>query len=173
MKEWDNIENNLIVDCSIAESIRWASYPDEEEDYGSRVTNNIFYESGDRINYYRESYRASEGISLPHNSATDSNLFWCAGGGVDAQSHIDNWRKRGIESKSIAVDPLIEDVASANFALPSDSPASTIGFEPIDLLSIGLTDEFPARYLEFDYKQEDDNSIFHRQRNKRDIYDFW
>jgi len=173
-KGHNHIINNMIIDCSIKESIRWASYPDEEADYNSRVQKNIFYESGDRINYYRESYRASEGISLPHNCDTDFNLFWVAENPKDSEKHIKNWNERGVEKNSISADPLFVDVANANFELKPESPAFKLGFEAIDFASIGLTDEFPQEYLKLDVPDDGRRANFHRQsKSGEKLYDFW
>ncbi|MFR9650521.1 MAG: right-handed parallel beta-helix repeat-containing protein [Rikenellaceae bacterium] len=172
-KGYNHIINNLVVDASVAEAIRWASYPDEEADYGSRVEDNIFYESGDRANFYRESYRASEGISLPHNSKTDNNLFWVAKNSEDAQTHINRWRERGIETTSVAADPLIDDVDGAIFTLSAESPAFKMGIKPIDISQIGLLDSYPAEYLKYDSDESDKRVNFHRQAKKKNIYDFW
>jgi len=173
-KGHNHIINNMIIDCSIKESIRWASYPDEEADYGSKVQKNIFYESGDRINYYRESYRASEGISLPHNCDTDFNLFWVADNPKDSENHIKNWNDRGVEKNSISADPLFVDVANANFELKPESPAFKLGFEAIDFASIGLTDDFPQEYLKLDVPDDGRRANFHRQRKSGEkLYDFW
>ena len=77
-KGFNHINNNIIVDCSSKESIRFASYPDEEADYGSSIQNNIFYESNNAIKYYNISYRASEGISKPEDCNIDFNTLYCA-----------------------------------------------------------------------------------------------
>ncbi len=172
-KGFNHVENNVIVDCSVAEAIRWASYPDEEADYGSRVQRNIYYESGKRANFYRESYRASEGITLPHNSATDHNFVWVAGNKKDAETHIEMWSKKGVEQNSVAVDPLFIDVANADFRLRDDSPVLALGFEPIDVERIGLSEAYPTRYLALDFKGEGKKVTFHRQKKKKNIYDFW
>jgi len=173
-KGHNHIKNNIIVDCSIKESIRWASYPDEEADYGSYVKKNIFYESEDKINYYRESYRASEGISLPHNCETDSNLFWVAKNPKDSEMHILKWNERGVEKNSISADPLFVDAANADFRLKPESPAYKLGFEDINFDAIGLTSEFPVELLKLDVADDGRRANFHRQRKSGEkLYDFW
>ncbi len=172
-KGFNHIVGNYIIDCSVAESIRWASYPDEEADYGSRVARNIFYESGSRLNLYRESYRASEGISLPFNCHVDSNLVWVAQRPEAAQEHIDKARGEGIENHSIVADPLFENVAQANYALKADSPATKMGIESIEIGRIGLKVNYPQRYKSLDYLDDHSSVNFHRQRKKSEIYDFW
>ena len=103
-KGFNHIVNNIIVDCSSRESIRFASYPDEEADYGSKIQNNIYYESKDAINYYNISYRVSEGISKPEDCDTDKNIFFCAGDINQANKFVEAKRKDGIEINSIVAD---------------------------------------------------------------------
>ena len=123
INNFDDIKNNIIVDCSSKESIRFASYPDEEADYGSSVSNNIYYESEDEIKYYNISYRASEGISKPEDCDADYNIFYCVGNQKEAEERIDARRKTGIEKNSIIADPLFVDIKNENFELKEDSPA--------------------------------------------------
>lgn len=173
-KGFNHIVNNMIIDCSCKESIRWASYPDEEADYGSMVQRNIFFESGSKINYYRESYRASEGISLPHNSKTDSNLFWCAQNTDDSQKHIRKWNEKGIEKNSISLDPLFVDVKNADFRLKPESPAYKLGFENIDIDGIGLLTDYPEEFKKLDVTDDGRKPNFHRHIKKGGkVYDFW
>ncbi|MEC9231260.1 MAG: right-handed parallel beta-helix repeat-containing protein, partial [Bacteroidota bacterium] len=146
-KGYNHIINNILVDCSSKESIRFASYPDEEADYGSKIQHNIFYESLNAIKYYNISYRASEGISKPEDCDADTNIFYCAQNVEQAEKFVESKRKDGIEKNSIIADPLFEDVANANFKLKPESPALKLGFKQIDMSKIGLkTDEFPKKY---------------------------
>lgn len=172
-KGYNHVLNNYIVDCSVAESIRWASYPDEEADYGSEVKRNIFYESGSRLNLYRESYRASEGISLPHNCQTDSNLIWVARNKEAAQKHITKNAQSNVDQQSRVADPRFEDVTKPNFKLQSDSPAFELGIKAIEVEKIGLTADYPPRYRALDYPDDHSGINLHRQRKKAEIYDFW
>jgi len=174
-KGYNHIVNNIMVDCSSRESIRFASYPDEEADYGSKVQHNIFYESLYAIRYYNISYRASEGISKPEDCAVDTNIFYCAKNVEQAKKHIENKRKTGIEKNSITADPLFEDVANANFKLKPESPALKLGFKQIDMSKIGLkTAEFPKKYMKYNLQDVDGRKPnFHRNRAGQEIYDFW
>ncbi len=172
-KGYNHILNNYIVDCSVAESIRWASYPDEEADYNSEVKRNIFYESGSRLNLYRESHRASEGISLPHNCQPDSNLIWVAGKESAATKHIEKYAELAVDQNSIVADPLFVDVAKANFQLQNNTPAFKSGISSIPTEKIGLKSDYPARYKALDYEDDHSGVTLHRQRKKSEIYDFW
>lgn len=174
-KGFNHIVNNIMVDCSSRESIRFASYPDEEADYGSKVQNNIYYESKDAIKYYNISYRASEGISKPEDCAADNNIFYCAENVKKATKYVATKRKDGIEMNSIIADPLFVDIDNANFELKPESPAFKLGFKQIDMSKIGLkTNEFPQRYMKYNVEDIDGRQPnFHRNRKGEEIYDFW
>ena len=174
-KGYNHIVNNILVDCSSKESIRFASYPDEVADYGSKIQNNIFYESLNAIKYYNISYRASEGISKPEDCDADTNIFYCAQNVEQAEKFVESKRKDGIEKNSIIADPLFEDVANANFKLKPESPALKLGFKQIDMSKIGLkTDEFPQKYMKYNLQDMDGRKPnFHRNRAGQKRYDFW
>lgn len=174
-KGFNHIVNNIMVDCSSKESIRFASYPDEEADYGSKIQNNIYYESQDAIKYYNISYRASEGISKPEDCAADKNIFYCAKNMDAATAFVDSKRKTGIEKNSIITDPLFVDVSNQNFWLKPDSPALRLGFKQIDMSKIGLKEnEFPEKYMKYNVQDVDGRKPnFHRNRAGQEIYDFW
>ncbi|TKG93734.1 right-handed parallel beta-helix repeat-containing protein [Puteibacter caeruleilacunae] len=173
-KGYNHILNNKLIDCSVKEYIRFASYPDEEADYGSLIQKNIFYESGKKVNYYRESYRASEGISLPPNCKTNQNIFWCKEKSSDAEKHVSQWNKSDIETESVAVDPKFLGMEQEGFRLDPNSPAFALGFNEIDFKEIGLKKNYPADYLKLDVPDDGRKANFHR--NKKDaesLYDFW
>jgi len=174
-KGFNHIVNNIIVDCSSKESIRFASYPDEEADYGSKIQNNIFYESKNAIKYYNISYRASEGISKPEDCAIDKNTFYCVENINQAQKYVTKVRNTGIDKNSIIADPLFVDIENQNFTLSEDSPALKLGFQQIDMSKIGLKEkEFPKKYLPYNVQDIDDRKPnFHRNREDQEIYDFW
>jgi hypothetical protein len=174
-KGFNHINNNIIVDCSSRESIRFASYPDEEADYGSSIQNNIFYESQKAIKYYNISYRASEGISKPEDCAIDNNTFYCAKNVTKAEKYVAAKRETGIDKNSIIADPMFEDIANQNFKLKADSPALKLGFKQIDMSEIGLIDAtYPAKYLKYNVQDIDGRKPnFHRNRADQEIYDFW
>jgi hypothetical protein len=174
-KGFNHIINNIIVDCSSKESIRFASYPDEEADYGSKIQNNIFYESKDAIKYYNISYRASEGISKPEDCSIDNNVMYCAQNVMKAEKYISKVRETGIDEKSIVADPLFEDIKNLDFKLKANSPALKLGFKQIDMSKIGLKENvFPQKYLQYNLQDIDGRRPnYHRNRADEEIYDFW
>ncbi len=69
----------------------------------------------------------------------DSNLYWHEGGGEIrfAKWSWDEWRARGMDVNSIIADPLFVNPDRDDFRLKPGSPASRIGFQPIDLSRTG------------------------------------
>ena len=174
-KGFNHIKNNIIVDCSSKESIRFASYPDEEADYGSSIQNNIYYESKNAIRYYNISYRASEGISKPEDCNANKNVFFCAGDITQAEKFVAEKRNDGIETNSIIADPLFENLSEKNFLLKKESPAFDLGFKQIDQSKIGLNEaNYPKHLMQFNVQDIDGRRPnFHRNRKGEEIYDFW
>ncbi|MGL1885119.1 MAG: right-handed parallel beta-helix repeat-containing protein [Reichenbachiella sp.] len=173
-KGYNHIVNNLVVDCSVKESIRFASYPDEVAEYGSSIKHNVFYESGDEINYYRIAYRASNGISKPQDCVSDSNLFFCKGEPELGESHVLKNIKLGIETNSIWEDPKLSGMENQVFIFPKGSAAFQVGFKQISTDDIGLTEYFPDKYLKLDVNDHSRIPNFHRNRSGDErVYDFW
>ena len=56
-------------------------------------------------------------------------------------------REVGHDKDSVCADPLFVDWANGDFSLKPDSPALKMGIRSIDMNKIGLTDDFPKRFL--------------------------
>ena len=140
-----------------------------------KIQRNIFYESKDTINYYRISYRASEGISKPEDCNADKNIFYCAQNIDVAKNYVESKRKDGIEINSLIEDPLFVDIENQNFRLKSNSPAFKLGFKQIEMSNIGLNEKlFPKELMKFNVDDIDGRRPnFHRNRKGEETYDFW
>jgi len=57
-----------------------------------------------------------------------------------AGQSFDEWQKHGQDLHSLIADPLLIDPALGNFSLRPHSPALRIGFEPIDMSTVGPRD---------------------------------
>ena len=72
----------------------------------------------------------------------DYNVLWA--GGAAPRIHgigdgsLSEWRKRGFDRNSLVADPLLIDAENGDYRLHPDSPAFTLGFQPIDVEQIGL-----------------------------------
>jgi parallel beta-helix repeat protein len=71
----------------------------------------------------------------------DYNLYWQAGGQPIqfAKDSMAEWQARGQDVHSLEADPLFADPARGDFTLNPASPASKIGFQPIDMRQMGRT----------------------------------
>jgi parallel beta-helix repeat protein len=75
------------------------------------------------------------------NWTADRNCYWnTAGEALEFLSDLtlDEWRDLGFDGNSIIEDPQFVDPQKADFRLKPGSPVSRIGFEPIDLSTVGL-----------------------------------
>ncbi len=79
------------------------------------------------------------------NYQADHNLYWDTSdqpqdfGGKSFQA----WQAAGHDRHSLFADPKFRDPAAGDFRLPPESPAFKVGFEPIDLRTVGPRDAGP------------------------------
>lgn len=82
----------------------------------------------------------------------ERNLYWCTTGKPEfAGRDFSTWQKEGNDKGSLVADPLFTDPKNGDFSLKPGSPASKIGFKPIDFSKTGLYGEkewvnLPKRY---------------------------
>jgi len=67
------------------------------------------------------------------------NLYWDARGNAirPAGKSWEEWKAAGQDTESVVADPLFIDPASGNFTLSSLSPAWALGFQAIDMSTVG------------------------------------
>jgi parallel beta-helix repeat protein len=70
----------------------------------------------------------------------DSNLYWNTAGPVIFQAGMDlaAWQAKGRDLHGAVVDPRFKDADNGDFRLEPDSPAFALGFNPIDIRTVGL-----------------------------------
>jgi hypothetical protein len=71
---------------------------------------------------------------------TDYNIYHCAVDQELGKAEIAKNQKNGVDTHSLAVDPLFVDPANGDFRFRPDSPALKMGMVPIDITKIGLRD---------------------------------
>jgi hypothetical protein len=70
---------------------------------------------------------------------SDKNCFFSETGTPDFfGKRFDRWQATGRDKNSIVADPRFVDPARRDFRLQPDSPALGLGFEPIDMSTVGL-----------------------------------
>ena len=105
---------------------------------GSIIRRNIFYAREEGQTLLHEGNRG-ETRSLLRDCRADYNLYFNAADPNWGRRHLDAQRKFGIEANSVSADPLFVDVVGGDLRLKENSPAIKLGFEPIDLTTVGLT----------------------------------
>ncbi|HET6324479.1 MAG TPA: right-handed parallel beta-helix repeat-containing protein [Planctomycetaceae bacterium] len=111
---------------------------------GARIERNIIYSP--RNDYlpvleYR-SFSTGPGDRLK-GTYTDHNLYWCPTDPAWGQKYLDGQQPLGVENNSLCADPLFVDLEKGDLRLKPDSPAWKLGFQLIDLDSIGLLPNHP------------------------------
>lgn len=94
------------------------------------------------IFYYRSSENLLRGPWQPRPGdqfTIDHNLYWREGGGElkFGNRTLKDWRMLGFDKKSFVVDPLFVNAAARDFRLKPGSPAGKIGFQTVDLSTVG------------------------------------
>lgn len=112
------------------------------------VKHNIFYKTYPHNTFYRESVEAGvkKEVKLEETNI-DYNLYFDVQAKDKGTAFLQSYQARGVDSNSIVADPLFVDIKHGNFNVRKESPAFKIGFKNIDCTKIGLTDEFPQRFI--------------------------
>lgn len=173
-KNLNHIVNNIFIDVNCKGYLRFASYPNEKEAYGSKVRNNIFYESGPDAEFYKPAYLASPDVTLPKHCDADYNIFYTAANPEYAKQELAEYREDGIEAHSIVADPLFKDIKNQDFSLKPESPALKLGFNPISMDNIGISEDYPEHFRKLDYSSPVDPKVFTRGRDpEKEGYEWW
>ena len=141
------IENNLLVDCPVGICLQ--DYVSTMDFWklmagfmtGNHLLRNILYQP-DGTGYLIRLYNWTDRTI----AQSEGNVFWQRSEAsyrlqdLDAGHPFDyaTWQRRGYDRDSLIVDPLFTDAAHDDYRLRPDSPALALGFQPIDLHSIGI-----------------------------------
>lgn len=118
------------------------------------VKHNIFYKSYPHNTFYRESLVNGKKMEVKlEQTNIDHNLYFDVNAADNGFSFLKSYQARGVDSNSIAADPLFVDVKHGDFRLRKESPAYKIGFRDIEFSKIGLTKEFPSTFIDIVKKQ--------------------
>lgn len=118
------------------------------------VKHNIFYKSYPHNTFYRESMVNGQKMEVKlEQTNIDHNLYFDVHAPDKGFSFLKSYQARGVDSNSIAADPLFVDVKHGDFRLRKESPAYKIGFRDIEFSKIGLTKEFPSTFIDIVKKQ--------------------
>ena len=156
----DEGSTDILLENNIVYNVKTGGF---HQHYGENniVRNNIFAYSHehqiqrsreeDHISFFFERnivlFNNGELLSTPgwrnDEFRMNDNLYWCQGGvGFGfADNSFDQWRARGHDTRSLIGDPLFVDVRRFDFRLRPESPAFSLGFQPIETDRIGLYGE--------------------------------
>lgn len=85
--------------------------------------------------------RRGRQLALSKQAKTDHNVYFCVDTPELGLQMLEKQRRDGVDTHSLANDPLFVDVANGDFQLKPDSPARAIGIVPLDLSKVGLVDD--------------------------------
>lgn len=114
-----------------------------------KIQNNIIYNTGVGQPFYRE--RKVDGKMRQVNLEEcdiDSNLYCEINTDDLGKAQFNHYQARGVDDNSLIGNPLFKNIMDGDFRLADESPAYNIGIKDIDIASIGLTREFPKRFVE-------------------------
>jgi parallel beta-helix repeat protein len=143
------IENNLIVDCG--QALHGCDHPPLRPGNahlkgmfrGNRFMRNIVYSTRtDALPYSFHAWtdlvmeRCDENL-FHHPEAPGYRVDWSHHPEGLTRSSFDEWRAMGFDRHSVLADPLFVNPGDEDFRLRADSPALQMGFQPIDVTSMG------------------------------------
>ncbi|MCX5906642.1 MAG: right-handed parallel beta-helix repeat-containing protein [Deltaproteobacteria bacterium] len=68
----------------------------------------------------------------------DYNLYWCESGEVRMMGYsFSEWQAKGMDQHSLTVDPKFVNATARNFELTPNSPAWPLGFQALDISTVG------------------------------------
>jgi hypothetical protein len=140
-------ENNIIADV-IAPPRGYYLAVREGPMTGATIKRNIFYSSSDECTFIDElppgrgrttEDRRGRKLAASKQADTDHNIYFCAANRDLGTQMLKKQQRDGVDIHSAAVDPLFVDPANGDFTLKPDSPALKMGFVPLDMSKVGLT----------------------------------
>ncbi len=169
-KNYTHIINNFIIDVSAKNGyIRFASYPNEKANYGSKIKNNIYFDTEDEMKVFGKGYLVSEGATLPENCEISNNIMFCKENNGCLNEHFSEVSEVG----SKICDPLFKDIENEDFTFCENSPAISMGISEIDVKNTGITSEFPKRLLDLEYEGSLDDEYDRGKNPNKTQYNWW
>jgi hypothetical protein len=111
---------------------------------GSRIERNILVSRRkDYPIYTQKLVYGTGGEPRLRDCQADYNLYYCTEDPAWAKKHLQTEQAFGVERHSISADPLFVNLEKGDLRLQPESPAWKLGFQKIDLTSIGLRPGHP------------------------------
>lgn len=142
-------ENNIVADI-IAPPRGYYLSLREGPMTGATIKRNIFYSTSDTCTFVDElpsgirrttEDRRGRLLARSKQADTDYNIYFCAAAPDMGVQMLRNQQRDGVDTHSLAVDPLFVDPANGDFQFKPDSPALKMGLIPFDMSNVGLVKE--------------------------------
>ena len=142
-------ENNIVADL-IAPPRGYYLALREGPMTGATIRRNIFYSSSDTCTFIDElppgrgrtnEDRRGRRLAQSNQADTDHNIYFCAANPQLGRQMLEKQQQDGVDTHSLAVDPLFVDPAGGDFRLKPDSPALTLGILPFELSGVGVLED--------------------------------
>ncbi|MDQ8207526.1 right-handed parallel beta-helix repeat-containing protein [Coraliomargarita sp. SDUM461003] len=139
-------ENNIIADV-IAPPRGYYLSVREGPMTGASIQRNIFYSSGEDTVFIHELGPKNEGASEDRrgrelarskDAETDYNIYYNVADPSHGRDFLKQQQQDGVDTHSLAVDPLFVNPAEGDFRLRPDSPAIPMGIPSFDTSKVGL-----------------------------------
>ena len=114
---------------------------------GAVIKRNIFYSTGKDTVFIDElppgkgrtsEDRRGRALARAKDADTDFNIYYNTADPEMGKSMLEKQRNDGVDTHSLAIDPLFVDPDNGDFRLKPDSPALKLGFVPLDMSQVGL-----------------------------------
>jgi hypothetical protein len=142
--------NNVIVDVRPGNSV-WIG---ERRYDGTVFRGNIVLQPTGDLEFFelslhhRMSSTVHEHLAKMKRGEINGNIYYQADAPSGVSTQLERIREAGHDKDSVYADPLFVDWEKGDFRLRAESPALKMGIKSIDMDKIGLTDEFPQRFIE-------------------------
>jgi len=138
IKGVNHITNNIMA-CPAQATFRGMLSLEHTPIEGTIIQRNIIYAT------HREDIPCYQGatyyktVTRLADCKADYNVWYNAADAEWGRRFIEAERKNGVETNSVAADPMFVNIKKGDFRLKKDSPALKLGFRQIDMGRIGLT----------------------------------
>lgn len=156
----NRVENNIVADI-IAPPRGYYLSVREGPLTGASIMRNIFYSSNAENRFIDElpprgknktEDRRGRALARSKDAETDYNIYYCSADTTLGVRMLEMQQGDGVDTHSLAVDPLFVDVANGDFQLKPNSPATKLGFVPFDMSKVGLVNVSAMNGIQIEHR---------------------
>jgi len=123
-----NNKNNTARNNIFVDGLKYQTFL--ERAGGDNFSNNIVY-------YNKNKGKLFYIVDSNAINYSDFNLFYSPTDFSNLTSQLNEWKAYGFDRNSLIADPLFQNYSADDFRLKENSPAFSLGFEPLNLSTIG------------------------------------